>query len=154
MPVADGRLVPLPPILRRHRRRESTRLIAVPWLRKELAPLRRCLMLHAFAALICCAASTILLARSPSGARRRTCVYMTSWRLCISPSWRLYGAHFPGTACNDTLAAGFAMTCLELPAITLWQKLGGKDLNFIFHDDNQTMIVVWFVWARVPPCAI
>ena len=34
------------------------------------------------------------------------------------------------------------MTRLGLPAITLWQQLGGKDSNFVFYDDNQTMIGV------------
>ena len=34
------------------------------------------------------------------------------------------------------------MTRLGLPAITLWQQLGGTDPNFVFYDDNQTMIGV------------
>ena len=34
------------------------------------------------------------------------------------------------------------MTRLGLPAITLWQQLGGKNPNFVFYDDNQTMIGV------------
>ena len=29
-----------------------------------------------------------------------------------------------------------------MPAITLWQQLGGTDPNFVFYDDNQTMIGV------------
>ena len=35
-----------------------------------------------------------------------------------------------------------AMTRLGLPAITFWQQLGGTDPNFVFYDDNQTMIGV------------
>ena len=42
----------------------------------------------------------------------------------------------------EIVAADFAMTRLGLPAITLWQQLGGKDPNFVFFDDNQTMIGV------------
>ncbi|OLP93893.1 hypothetical protein AK812_SmicGene24167 [Symbiodinium microadriaticum] len=42
----------------------------------------------------------------------------------------------------EIVAAAFAMTRLGLPAITLWQQLGGKDPNFVFYDDNQTMIGV------------
>ena len=42
----------------------------------------------------------------------------------------------------EIVAADFAMTRLGLPAITLWQQLGGKDPNFVFYDDNQTMIGV------------
>eukprot|EP00439_Symbiodinium_sp_Y106_P071469 s920_g12.t2 len=34
------------------------------------------------------------------------------------------------------------MARLGLPAITLWQQLGGNDSNFVFYDDNQTMIGV------------
>ena len=34
------------------------------------------------------------------------------------------------------------MARLGLPAITLWQQLGGTDPNFVFYDDNQTMIGV------------
>ena len=40
----------------------------------------------------------------------------------------------------EIVASDFAMTRLRLPAITLWQQLGGKDPNFVFNDDNQTMI--------------
>ena len=40
------------------------------------------------------------------------------------------------------VAADFAMSRLGLPAITLWQQLGGTDPNFVFYDDNQTMIGV------------
>ena len=42
----------------------------------------------------------------------------------------------------EIVAADFAMTRLGLPAITLWQQLGGEDPNFVFYDDNQTMIGV------------
>ena len=42
----------------------------------------------------------------------------------------------------EIVAADFAMTRLGLPAITLWQQLGGTDPNFVFYDDNQTMIGV------------
>ena len=42
----------------------------------------------------------------------------------------------------EIVAAGFAMSRLGLPAVTLWQQLGGKDPNFVFYDDNQTMIGV------------
>ena len=42
----------------------------------------------------------------------------------------------------EIVAADFAMTRLGLPAITLWQQLGGADPNFVFCDDNQTMIGV------------
>ncbi|CAE7705382.1 unnamed protein product [Symbiodinium sp. KB8] len=42
----------------------------------------------------------------------------------------------------EIVAADFAMSRLGLPAITLWQQLGGKDPNFVFYDDNQTMIGV------------
>ena len=34
------------------------------------------------------------------------------------------------------------MARLGLPAIALWQQLGGTDPNFVFYDDNQTMIGV------------
>ena len=42
----------------------------------------------------------------------------------------------------EIVAADFAMTRLGLPAITLWQQLGGTDPNLVFYDDNQTMIGV------------
>ena len=42
----------------------------------------------------------------------------------------------------EIVAADFAMTRLGLPASTLWQQLGGNDPNFVFYDDNQTMIGV------------
>ncbi|CAE7948322.1 unnamed protein product [Symbiodinium sp. KB8] len=42
----------------------------------------------------------------------------------------------------EIVAADFAMTRLGLPAINLWQQLGGQDPNFVFYDDNQTMIGV------------
>ena len=42
----------------------------------------------------------------------------------------------------EIVAADFAMTRLGLPAIALWQQLGGTDPNFVFYDDNQTMIGV------------
>ena len=40
----------------------------------------------------------------------------------------------------EIVAADFAMMRWGLPAITLWQQLGGKDPDFGFYDDNQTMI--------------
>eukprot|EP00439_Symbiodinium_sp_Y106_P084767 s1599_g26.t1 len=42
----------------------------------------------------------------------------------------------------EIVAADFAMARLGLPAITLWQQLRGTDPNFVFYDDNQTMIGV------------
>ena len=42
----------------------------------------------------------------------------------------------------EIVAADFAMARLGLPAITFWQQLGGTDPNFVFYDDNQTMIGV------------
>ena len=42
----------------------------------------------------------------------------------------------------EIVAADFAMTRLGLPAITLWRQLGGTNPNFVFYDDNQTMIGV------------
>ena len=42
----------------------------------------------------------------------------------------------------EIVAADFAMARLGLPAIILWQQLGGTDPNFVFYDDNQTMIGV------------
>ena len=42
----------------------------------------------------------------------------------------------------EIVAADFATSRLGLPAITLWQQLGGSDPNFVFYDDNQTMIAV------------
>ena len=41
----------------------------------------------------------------------------------------------------EIVAADFAMARLGLPAITLWQQLGSADPNFVFYDDNQTMIM-------------
>ena len=43
---------------------------------------------------------------------------------------------------SEFVVADFAMTRLGLPAITLWQQLGGADPNFVFYDDSQTMIGV------------
>ncbi|CAE7391735.1 unnamed protein product [Symbiodinium microadriaticum] len=40
----------------------------------------------------------------------------------------------------EIVAADFAMMRWGLPAITLWQQLDGKDPDFGFYDDNQTMI--------------
>ena len=34
----------------------------------------------------------------------------------------------------EIVAADFAMTRLGLPAITLWQQLGGTDPNFVFYE--------------------
>ena len=42
----------------------------------------------------------------------------------------------------EIVAAHFAMCLLGLPAITLWQRLGGTDPNFVFYADYQTMIGV------------
>ena len=43
---------------------------------------------------------------------------------------------------DEIVGVDFAMARLGLPAITLWQQLGGTDPNFVFYDDNQTMIGV------------
>ena len=42
----------------------------------------------------------------------------------------------------EIVAADHALSRVGLPAITLWCCLGGKEPNFVFYDDNQTMISV------------
>ena len=42
----------------------------------------------------------------------------------------------------EIVAADHALSRVGLPAITLWCCLGGKEPNFVFYDDNQTMIGV------------
>ena len=42
----------------------------------------------------------------------------------------------------EIVAADYAMSRIGIPAITLWRLIGGKDPNFVFYDDNQTMIGV------------
>ena len=40
----------------------------------------------------------------------------------------------------EIVAADYAMSRSGLPAITLWKLLSAADPNFVFYDDNQTMI--------------
>ena len=42
----------------------------------------------------------------------------------------------------EIVAADYAMSRIGLPAITLWKLLSAADPNFVFYDDNQTMIGV------------
>ena len=42
----------------------------------------------------------------------------------------------------EIVAADYAMSRIGLPAITLWKLLSATDPNFVFYDDNQTMIGV------------
>ena len=78
--------------------------------------------------------------RSTSGAHMHTQGSHT--RFPLAGMSKRQGCVSHSTPEAEIVAADHAMSRVGLPAITLWKLLSAADLNFVFYDDNQTMIGV------------